>query len=149
MFSPPSTYATLQYFWLLGLLTPLLFYFVARRYPHSPARYLSAPVIFGNLNYIPPATPLIYWAWSAVGLLFGRVVRRRARGWWMTYNYITSAALDAGLALATIVIFFALLLPQVSAPDWWGNRVVETMDWAGTAVQRVVGVGERFGPGEW
>jgi hypothetical protein len=37
-------------------------------------------------------------------------------------NYITSAALDAGLAISTIVIFFALLFPQVSPPAWWGNN---------------------------
>ncbi|KAF4541792.1 putative small oligopeptide opt family protein [Lasiodiplodia theobromae] len=149
MFSGDATYAGLQWFWLIGAVTPVVFYVLARRFPHSPARYLNAPVMFGQLNYIPPATPLIYWAWAIVGLVFNRLIRRRARGWWMTYNYITSAALDSGLALSTIVIFFALLLPQVSPPQWWGNTVIETLDYEGSAVQKTVAPGETFGPSHW
>lgn len=70
----------------------------------------------------------------------------------MTYNYITSAALDSGLALCTILIFFALLLPKVNPPNWWGNNVVgTTLDAQGAAVQIVLPKGETFGPrpGEW
>lgn len=36
----------------------------------------------------------------------------------MTYNYVTSAALDTGLALAAIFIFFLVLLPVGSFPAW-------------------------------
>jgi hypothetical protein len=54
------------------------------------------------------------------------VIRNRHRNWWLTYNYVTSAALDAGLALCTLLIFFALILPKVDPPKWWGNNVVET-----------------------
>ena len=82
--------------------------------------------MFGSLNNIPPATPLIYLSWGFVGFIFNKVIRTHRRGWWLKYNYITSAALDSGLALSTIVIFFALLLPQVSPPSWWGNNVVST-----------------------
>jgi hypothetical protein len=61
-----------------------------------------------------------------VGFIFNKLIRSRYLGWWKTYNYVTSAGLDSGLAIATIIIFFALLLPQVSPPDWWGNNVVAT-----------------------
>jgi OPT family small oligopeptide transporter len=126
MFSGTATYAKLQYFWIVGIVTPIILFYLAKRFPKTVLRYLSAPVIFGGIGYIPPATPLIYLSWGFVGFIFNKVIRNSKRGWWTTYNYITSAALDSGLAIATIVIFFALLLPQVSPPQWWGNTVVGT-----------------------
>lgn len=67
-----------------------------------------------------------YLMWILVGFVFSKVIRQRFRGWWLQYNFILSAALDAGLALCTIVIFLALQLTQVNPPDWWGNRVVSS-----------------------
>jgi len=41
----------------------------------------------------------------------------------MRYNYILSAALDAGLAFSTILVFLALGLPKAGGIElnWWGN----------------------------
>lgn len=110
----------------MGALLPVIFYMLARWFPKSPARYLSAPVMLGATGFIPPATPLIYLTWGIVGFIFNKWIRGSKKGWWMVYNYVTSAALDSGLALSTIIIFFALLLPQVDPPSWWGNNVVGT-----------------------
>lgn len=60
-------------------------------------------------------------SWVIFGLIFNYWIRRRWGGWWHTYNYITAAGLDSGLILSTIVIFFAIILPNVSIPQWWGN----------------------------
>lgn len=86
MFSPGAIYAKLQYFWLIGALLPVAFYLLARRFPRSPARYLNAPVMFGALGYIPPATPLIYASWALVGFVFNKLIRSRRTGWWLTYS---------------------------------------------------------------
>jgi hypothetical protein len=42
----------------------------------------------------------------------------------MQYNYILSVALDAGIAISTIVIFFTLIIPKKDGIElnWWGNR---------------------------
>jgi OPT oligopeptide transporter protein len=168
MFSGSGIYKNLQYFWLIGAATPVLIYFGARRWPRSPIRYLNAPVIFGGTGYIPPATPLIYLSWGLWGFIFNKVIRNSKRGWWSTYNYITSAALDSGLALSTILIFLALLLPQVNPPNWWGNNVVATtmvsdrdgwdtikynsnsmQDNQDSAIQATVASGQIFGPTNW
>lgn len=67
-------------------------------------------------------------SWVIFGLIFNYWIRRRWGGWWHTYNYITAAGLDSGLILSTIVIFFAIILPNVSIPQWWGNTApYETM----------------------
>lgn len=74
------------------------------------------------------ATPISYFSWIMFGLIFNYYIRNRWSGWWHNYNYITAAGLDTGLILSTVVIFFAITFPGVSAPDWWGNTApFETM----------------------
>ena len=59
-------------------------------------------------------------------------------------------AVDLGLALATLFIFFAFTMRGIEPPSWWGNDVVgSTMDMQGTAVEmRVLGT-DKFGPKSW
>ena len=54
IFSGDGIYASLQYFWIIGALLPVVFFILAKNFPHSAARYLNAPVIFGGPAYIPP-----------------------------------------------------------------------------------------------
>ncbi|KAF9318307.1 OPT super, partial [Podila minutissima] len=42
-------------------------------------------------------------------------------GWWSRYNYLTSAAMDSGLAISGLVIYFALQANNIDFPNWWGN----------------------------
>ncbi|KLJ05633.1 OPT family small oligopeptide transporter [Blastomyces silverae] len=150
MFGPGSLYESIQWFWLLGALFPVLFYVLIRMFPRSPARLLNAPVMLGAMAWLPPATPLSFASWAIIGLIFNFWIRRRWPGWWQNYNYITSAALDTGLVLATIVIFFALTFPKVEFPSWWGNRVpYETLDYMYKATLKTVREGETFGPTTW
>ncbi|KAB8298088.1 hypothetical protein EYC80_001850 [Monilinia laxa] len=152
IFSTGAIYGSLQYFWLAGALLPFVIYFLSRAFPKSKIRYFSAPIFFGGTSELPPATPLSYLSWCLYGYIFQRYIKNRWRGWWMRFNFITSAGLDAGLAICTIVIIAALNLTGTGFPDWWGNRVPEnTMDYLDTAVQRKVAPGEIFGPpkGTW
>lgn len=127
MFGPGSIYARFNYFWLVGALLPAALYALSSPSLRLPAGIrraaagLHAPVMLGAMNWLPPATPLSFSTWAVAGLVFNRGVRRRWPGWWRTYNYITAAALDAGLVIGTIVVFFAVTLPDVRIPQWWGN----------------------------
>lgn len=68
----------------------------------------------------------------------------------MRFNYITSAALDSGLAISTIVIVLAISVTGTSAPQWWGNvGALETMDALDTAIQKVLEPGQTFGLTKW
>jgi hypothetical protein len=85
-----------------------------------------------------------------IGYIFNKYIRNKYRGWWMQYNYITSAALDVGLALCAIILFFCVQLPGGAMPDYWGTTIVgETLDGAQAAIRKVVGEGEYFGPRTW
>ncbi|KAI5198829.1 OPT family small oligopeptide transporter [Aureobasidium subglaciale] len=150
MFGPGSIYAAFNWFWLVGALLPITFFFLKKALPYKSLRFLHAPVMLGAMSWLPPATPLSFTSWAFVGLVFNWWIRRRWNGWWRTYNYITAAALDSGLIIATLVIFFAITLPEVNVPEWWGNvGVFETMDSLGTAIRKTVGEGETFGPKRW
>ncbi|TVY81115.1 Sexual differentiation process protein isp4 [Lachnellula suecica] len=150
MFGPGSIYSAIQYYWLLGALLPVLFYIIVRFFPRSPLRLLNAPVMLGAMAWLPPATPLSFSSWVIVGLTFNYWIKRRWPGWWQTYNYVTAAGLDSGLVISTIIIFFAITLPNVTIPQWWGNvAVYETTDATYSAVRKVVADGETFGPATW
>lgn len=154
IFSPGSLYVGLQWFWLAGILFPIALYIGARMFPRSPIKYLSAALIFGGSGYIPPATPLNYLTWGIVGYVFNKYIRNNYRGWWMRFNYITSAALDVGLAISTIVIILALNLTNTSMPSWWGVTVANNnLDNNGTAIKIVnpdpSGTTRFFGPTVW
>ncbi|KKY37600.1 putative small oligopeptide transporter [Diaporthe ampelina] len=60
MFSAGALYSSLQWFWLLGAIVPILTWLMARRYPMSLWRYVHVPLIFGGAGYLPPATVYIY-----------------------------------------------------------------------------------------
>ena len=87
-----------------------------------------------------------------IGYIFNKYIRGKYLGWWMQYNYVTSAALDVGLAICAIVIFFCIQLPGKAMPDYWGTTIVSrTLDGAGAAIRKVVDAenGEYFGPRTW
>jgi hypothetical protein len=113
----------LLWFFLIGILAPIPFYFLARRFPLSFYRYINIPVFFAGLGAMPPASGINYVSWVLWGFVFNFVVRRFHFRWWMRYNYILSAALDSGFALSLLIIFFALGLPKPGGIhfEWWGN----------------------------
>ncbi len=150
MFSPGQIYSGLFIFFGVGATVPVIFYFAARRWPRSPIKYLMAPLIFGGSGSIPPATPLNYLTWGLVGYTFQHYIRKHHFSWWSRLNFLTSSGLDLGLALATLVIFFAFTLNNINPPDWWGNSApANTMDSLDTAVQVVLPPGQTFGPSTW
>lgn len=150
IFSGKAIYASLQWFWLVGAITPIVTWLLARRWPKSLWRYVNTPVIYGGPGLLPPATVYIYLCWGFVGVIFNWFIKRRYTGWWLQYNYITSAALDCGLIMSTLLIFFTLYLTEADHINWWGNTgAMRTMDFAHSAVKSVVAPGETFGPSEW
>jgi len=150
IFSGTGVYKNLQYFWAIGAALPTILWLVRKKWPNSWVRYLNAPVIFSGYGQIPPASPLNYLSWGIIGFIFNKWIRDRWRGWWMRFNYITSAALDSGLAISTIVIVLTLSLTDTEAPAWWGNTVgSNTLDARDKAFHKVLQPGQKFGPKEW
>ncbi|KAH7330722.1 OPT oligopeptide transporter protein-domain-containing protein [Rhizoctonia solani] len=135
-FNPGQIFYPLTFCFLIGAVLPVPLYFLARRYPHSWFKYVNMPVVFTGTGNLPPASGINYSSWVMVGFIFQYWIRRRHFGWWSRYNYILSAALDSGVAVATIIIFFCLQYPKNGALElhWWGNNISErTADGRGLA----------------
>ncbi|KAK7468277.1 hypothetical protein VKT23_002787 [Stygiomarasmius scandens] len=115
----------------------------------------SFPVLFNGTKLLPPATTLNYVPWSIVGFIFQYLIRRRNFSWWTKYNYVLSAALDSGLAISVIFIFFTLQYPRNGSigentiNTWWGNTVWKAgADGHGTPIRQLP-AGQTFGPSTW
>ena len=132
---------------LIGACLPIPFYILARRYPYSKWRYVNVPTILSAGMFFPPSTGMNFTSWFIVAAIFQWFVRRFHFRWWMRYNYILSAALDSGVAISLIVIFFSLQLPKGGVDlVWWGNTVWQnTLDAMGAPFSTVA-PGETFGP---
>ncbi|CAE6413329.1 unnamed protein product [Rhizoctonia solani] len=126
-FNPGQIYYPLTFCFLIGAVLPIPLYFLARRYPHSWFKYVNMPVVFTGTGNLPPASGINYSSWVMVGFIFQYWIRRRHFGWWSRYNYILSAALDSGVAVATIIIFFceSLFPPHrtLLTPDFISSRL--------------------------
>jgi OPT family small oligopeptide transporter len=140
-FARDSLYFGLPFFLLAGFLVPIPFYLLSRKYPDSWVSKISIPVVMlGPLAY-PPAPTAVMPTWTFVGFIFNYVIKRRWNAWWKKYNYVLSAALDSGVAICAIVIFFAFQNSEVLFPQWWGNNSgsvdqcpLATANWTGVDV---------------
>lgn len=73
-------------------------------------------------------------AWGIVGLYFNGHLKHRYRPWWMKYNYILSAGLDAALAVGNFLIFFCLAYPGIELKVVRERHRGANRRWAGCAV---------------
>ncbi|KAI0374504.1 OPT oligopeptide transporter [Pilatotrama ljubarskyi] len=148
LFGIGAMYNWVLYFFLIGALLPIPFYFLAVRYPTSFWRYVNIPVCFAGLALLPPATGINYSAFTAVGAFFQWFMRRFHFGWWLRFNYILSAGLDIGVSLGLVLVFFCIQYPKGGVElNWWGNTVWQnTFDAMGMPALIPNGT---FGPSEW
>ncbi|KAL5518599.1 hypothetical protein ACEPAH_282 [Sanghuangporus vaninii] len=149
-FSPGALYYPIVYFFLIGAILPIPAYYLAKRYPLSLWRYVNVPVMLSGLGMMPPASGINFSSWFMFGAFFQYFMRRRHLRWWSRFNYILSAALDAGVAFALILIFFCLQYPKDGIElNWWGNTVWQnTADTNGTPLVTLA-EGQTFGPSSW
>ncbi|KAI0746429.1 small oligopeptide transporter [Daedaleopsis nitida] len=112
-------------------------------------------LMFTGVGLIPPASAVNYIPWAIIGFLTQYVIRRRHFPFWAKYNYVLSAALDAGTAVSTLLVYFILQFPlnghigRNTIQQWWGNTVFRnTADWHATPLL-VVPEGDHFGPDTW
>ncbi|KAG0472997.1 hypothetical protein HPP92_014446 [Vanilla planifolia] len=117
-----GNYSSLNWCFLGGAMGPIVVWLLHRAFPdRSWIPLINLPVLLGATANMPPATPVNYNAWIIVGTVFNFFVFRYRKKWWERYNYILSAALDAGVAFMGVLLYFSLSLKGYSL-DWWGTR---------------------------
>ncbi|XP_022896208.1 oligopeptide transporter 4 [Olea europaea var. sylvestris] len=121
IFGSLGNYSSMNWFFLMGAVGPVLVWFLHKAFPkQSWIPLINLPVLLGATNAMPPATPLNYNAWIIVGTIFNFFVFRYRKQWWQRYNYILSAALDAGVAFMAVLLYFSVGMENRGL-TWWGT----------------------------
>ncbi|KAF7372951.1 OPT-domain-containing protein [Mycena sanguinolenta] len=94
----------------------------------------------------PPYSLANIWPAVPIGYLFNVFIKRRYVAWWSKYNYVTTTAFSAAIAICGIVIFFAIEWRDVQI-NWSGNtRPFTGCDYMGCVRLPIPDQGW-FGPG--
>ncbi|KAF9906001.1 hypothetical protein BX616_000852 [Lobosporangium transversale] len=117
-----AIYSPVQWGFLIGAILPIPFWLLARKFPNVTwLKYVHWPVLLAATSNMPPALPYFYTNGLFLGFIFAFLLRRYRYNWWARYNYLTSAAMDSGVAICGLVIFFSIQSWKVTMPHWWGN----------------------------
>jgi len=122
MFGKGATYSPLLYGFLIGAILPIPAWILMKKLPNIKwLKYIHFPIMLSATAIMPPAPPGNFPSWLLVGFIFNFILARYARTWWKRYAYVFSAAMDCGVAVGVIIIFFALQNNQIDFPTWWGT----------------------------
>ncbi|CAL1352075.1 unnamed protein product [Linum trigynum] len=123
LFGPGGLYRNLVWLFLVGAVLPIPIWALSKAFPEKKwIALINIPVISYGFAGMPPATPTNIASWLITGMFFNYFVFKYHKRWWQKYNYVLSAALDAGTAFMGVLLFFAL---QNSGHNlkWWGTEV--------------------------
>ncbi|PFH55729.1 hypothetical protein XA68_17705 [Ophiocordyceps unilateralis] len=130
----------------LGVVIVVFFWALGKRFPRwawvrqiHPVAIMYGGIVWApyNMSYVWPSVPIAWFSWI--------YLKSRYLGLWSKYNFVLSAAWSCGIAIAGIIIFFALQYTGTDL-DWWGNRIVETGCEGKACTLKTLAPGEYFGP---
>ncbi|KAG0378654.1 hypothetical protein BGX24_003220 [Mortierella sp. AD032] len=122
-------YSPVQWGFVVGALLPIPFWYASRKFPNIGwLKMVHWPVLLAATSNMPPALPYFYTNGLFIGFVFAFLLRRYRYNWWSRYNYLTSAAMDTGVAISGLVIFFAFQAWEIEFPAWWGNPATGPYD---------------------
>ncbi|XP_030443443.2 oligopeptide transporter 4-like [Syzygium oleosum] len=122
IFGQLGNYRDMNWFFLGGAIGPIIVWLLHKAFPkQSWIPLINLPVLLGATGMMPPATPLNYNAWVLVGTVFNFFIFRYRKQWWQRYNYVLSAALDAGTAFMAVLLYFSLGMEN-KGMTWWGTH---------------------------
>ncbi|WWC63248.1 OPT family small oligopeptide transporter [Kwoniella dejecticola CBS 10117] len=136
LFGSAGQYKALLAGFPVGFALPFIVYFLRKRFPTTKWLRQIHPVMlcYGgiswapyNMSYLWPSVPLASFSWF--------YIKKRYLAFWSKYNFVLAAAWQCGIAIAAIIIFFAVQLPAVEV-TWWGNTV-SSQGCEGTACRRL------------
>ncbi|KAK7246691.1 hypothetical protein RIF29_41561 [Crotalaria pallida] len=122
IFGSQGNYSAMNWFFLGGAIGPVIVWLLHKAFPEqSWIPLINLPVLLGATGAMPPATALNYNSWIFVGTIFNFFIFRYRKKWWQRYNYVLSAALDAGVAFMAVLLYFSLGLENRGI-NWWGTE---------------------------
>ncbi|KAK8854972.1 OPT family small oligopeptide transporter [Kwoniella newhampshirensis] len=146
IFGPGGQYTLLLIGFPIGFISSFAYWYARKRAPTSKfIRSLHPVMIFTGGIYWSPYNLTNFLGAAYVSAFSWLYIRPRHLAFWSKFNYIVSAALAAGVAVASVIIFFSTGISERSV-DWWGNEAYAAgCDGEGCVLQTVA-KGEYFGP---
>ncbi|KAL4745887.1 hypothetical protein BDW72DRAFT_210933 [Aspergillus terricola var. indicus] len=145
VFGTGGQYTALLSAFPIGFTIPFVVYAVQKRLPRGHWFAKFHPVMFlnGGIHWSPYN---IAYMWPAVlpAYVSMRYLRSRYLAFWSKYNYVLSAAFSTAIAVAGVVIFFAVSYNGFEV-NWWGNDAESGCE-AETCTRLTLDEGEYFGP---
>ncbi|RAK95546.1 OPT oligopeptide transporter [Aspergillus ibericus CBS 121593] len=145
IFGTGGQYTALLSAFPIGFAFPIITYFLQRRLPRTHWLSKFHPVMFlnGGVHWSPYN---IAYMWPAVipAYISMGYLRTRYLAFWSKYNYVLSAAFSTAIAIAGIIIFFAVNYHGYEI-NWWGNNA-DTGCEAKSCTRLTLPKGEYFGP---
>lgn len=128
IFDAGGRYGFILWFFLVGAVVALVVAALRKLYPNSRfVNRLNATLIVSGASQIPNSTGINYGSWLAVIVAFNYFIHKYHNAWWKKYNLVTGVALDCGVAIAGIIIYFSLTYTGASAHySWWATTVDKT-----------------------
>ncbi|CAF4895927.1 unnamed protein product [Rotaria sp. Silwood1] len=121
-FSVGSIYSPLLFGLLVGLVLPIISWFLWKKFPNIKwLAFIHFPMILVAASNVPPAPAGEYTTWFLVGFIFNLILYRYAHAWWEKYAYVFSAAMSCGVAICGFIIFITLQNNNIEFPEWWGT----------------------------
>ncbi|GAB2301010.1 Oligopeptide transporter 3 [Dionaea muscipula] len=123
LFGPGGLYRNLVWLFIIGAILPVPVWILCKIFPNNKwIPLINIPVISYGFAGMPPATPTNIACWLITGTVFNYFVFKYRKEWWKKYNYVLSAALDAGTAFMAVLIFFTLQNDHKNL-KWWGTEI--------------------------
>ncbi|WXC61948.1 hypothetical protein SNK03_007815 [Fusarium graminearum] len=124
LFGTQGPYRALTYTIPIGVVVPIVAYFIAKRWPNSFWRNVNAPILFaGPMGWAP-----FNWSYMqgtvVLAFVFNFFIKRRYTAWWEKYAYVLTSSLSAAIGISGAIMYFAVQHTGVVL-DWWGNRIHE------------------------
>nr|AOR51668.1 oligopepetide transporter OPT/MTD1 [Phaffia rhodozyma] len=127
MYSPGSTYDMIPLSVLVGFGVPIIPWIIHRYYPKLRMDLFITPLFCYTLGYLAAGINSTIFMSVVTALLTQGYLRIYRPTWFRKYNYIMSAALDAGMQVFVFITTFALFGAgngtTVAMPNWALNPV--------------------------
>ncbi|KAF7302311.1 OPT oligopeptide transporter [Mycena chlorophos] len=108
LYAPGTQYAFVPYMLLVGLLFPLPFWYLHRRFPKFGFDHVFTPILTAELGYLSVGINSSVFTSFLLAIFSQYYLRKYRATWFRKYNFLLSAALDGGTSVMIFVFTFAV-----------------------------------------
>ncbi|KLO16064.1 OPT oligopeptide transporter [Schizopora paradoxa] len=123
LFANGKRYDWVAWAYVLGLIVPVPFWLVHKKYPSLRLDYLYTPVICYYIGWLCVGINSSILSYFSIAWFSQWFLRTRYPKWFVKYNYILGAALDGGTQVMVFILSFAVFGAAGNShlfPQWWG-----------------------------